>query len=422
MMSLYNDDRSLDKEKSASKLKSFFKSCYENGSVEIKNLQNKINDWTQLAAYEHHRLFDQGAIIASVNELCQRFIKYLDSTEKKFVASFAGSYRASVFELVMANFISKKFDLIERIKRDGLPDLEFVFNGKSYFLECTTRNSSLMDKFAEHLPDFDCYHEIANIFDAKCKELKEVRSLWKHNQWVPMIEQLWWELSAEQKDIISSKLACLHGEIKNHSQILDKIKTWMIYNLDAYYNFKEILPNELSEKLGVIVPLIRTPDIPVYMSFLVRSIAQQIIDKLKNLYAGEGVPLVISISLATLPDYMLTPLVLEEFFSKNMQIQLQEKLNEVAKSKEEMKKILENIKNLYAVIIDVTWYNWFPEIAAEYGARFNGDKKNCYLVIYNTSISKNLCHDEHIFDSLISKRIDLSLSVESDFVVEAVVA
>lgn len=142
------------------------------------------------------------------------------------------------------------------------------------------------------------------------------------------------------------------------------------------------------------------------LNFLAKSIALIILDKLKNDYFNKDNPGIIAISTAMLnPSLMFfSTQELSSYLKEN----LPKLLNELVRN-EEKEKILNNQKNLYAVLIDTTTYNWFPEVAKEhYGANFPEGYDNCYLVINNLSFSG--AH-ERILNSLVPYSIEMSLNI-----------
>lgn len=68
-------------------------------------------------------------------------------------------------------------------------------------------------------------------------------------------------------------------------------------------------------------------------------------------------------------------------------------------SDEYKKSIARGTNNLYAIVIDTNWYNWFPQ---EFGLA-----ENNYQVIYNEAL-----YDKDIFESLIPNRIKADLSYQ----------
>lgn len=129
------------------------------------SLGKKIKKYLNLQRYLHDFEFDE--VKSILNKFFSKYEPYLDLTRKAFQNSFQRQYGERVFELVMANFFDSKFKLIERGKKDELdsfPDLEFEFNANRYYVECTTRDSTLISDYVKAISNFDDYFAVAKIF------------------------------------------------------------------------------------------------------------------------------------------------------------------------------------------------------------------------------------------------------------------
>ena len=194
-------------------------------------------------------------------------------------------------------------------------------------------------------------------------------------------------------------------------EIIAKFKEWIFYTRYAGFHFKNLISNELIFKLKSIAfpvdAFCETKHIAKFQKHLVRCIAQGILDKLTKKYFEIGAHIILAISLAPFQQLISPRILFSNGFLKAL---LPRYLSEVAKEKykdkgTEAKKLQNNIKNLYAVLIDTTWYNWFPEIAkCREEARFSDGCENCYGVIYNTNSSNEIrdCNSDKIFDRCIN--------------------
>ena len=74
---------------------------------------------------------------------------------------------------------------------------------------------------------------------------------------------------------------------------------------------------------------------------------------------------------------------LPSYLRENLGIYIQKELfNE--KDSQARIELEQSIQNLYAIIIDTTWYNWMPDIVEKrFGAQFKSKNKNCYICFYN---------------------------------------
>jgi hypothetical protein len=114
------------------------------------NLNNQVNEWRNLRVYGLDK--ENPEIRKYFNCLFGDNISYLDRTADDFLEDFPGSYGQRLFELVMCDFFRKNgFLLKERTddekKYGKLPDLEFIDGDQKYYVEVTTRNSSLLKEY-----------------------------------------------------------------------------------------------------------------------------------------------------------------------------------------------------------------------------------------------------------------------------------
>ena len=240
-----------------------------------------------------------------VNKLFSQLINYLDSSENAFRSDFPGSFHNRIFELVMGDFIIKNgYELLSRDKKTGQPDWKFKNNEQTYYLECATRSTNEMDKFAELLPNVECYLEAANIFLDKFKELaSQPRSLWTAEWFIkPYLELIPGYFNETQ---ITKLLAILNTE--NLPSAIFKFKEWIYYNRYARVYFSELIPNKLNEKLINIFGKDRSiekglKEIISFKKCLIESSAQSISDKLRKEYCKRDIPTILAVSLAA-PDF-----------------------------------------------------------------------------------------------------------------------
>lgn len=417
---LFEKDKSRELENLENEIKSdIIKSYHEGKGKKPVSLQKKLNTLTNFKSYEDIRQSKKDEngglnfkIKECINSRFNRFKKIMDVPEEKFLESFPGNFMQRIFELAMADFISKRFDLKERkpllSNSEDTVDFKFSYNGKLYFMECTTRNSSLLDKFFELLFQLDPYLEVAKIFREKLNECEK--------EWHYMTQPVWNNyLTQEEKGRIIEKLSLNPTDrdlaIKIDERVyLALIDEWVYLALYVMQDFSYILPEEILEKLKEVFPnpnLSRSEDGVKLSRFLIDSLALKIIEKLKKPYFEEGTPVIISISLSTLPYGLFT----HSFFKNNLIEKLPETINNVIeRDKLDSNTIKDNMKNLYAIIIDTTWYNWHPDIMEKFGsANFPGEIKNCYQIIYNKNISPNMS-EKFIFNGMVTEENYLEMN------------
>jgi len=406
--------------------------------VKKKGIQAKINKHTNLQAFINHKTNHAATFVETINNLFEKHIIHLDTSEKAFLSSFADNYQKNVFELVIAEFSSNNFTLLPRPEKElspliSEPDLAFTHNEKTYFLESTTRNSSLMDKFAEHLYEFDLYLEAAQILQNCQTGLREQKEFGWGADWSIMAEPLWYRLDITSQQRVSNLIKKTAAYAKkdaisparplDYIQIIHLISNWADLNLYAWFYFRNILPPILIQKMAPIMPRCMSCDMAEFSQFLVKSVVTMIVRKLECAYFQKKTPVILALSLSTLPDFMSTAMAFNQFgqiaasISNELRTNIttyvtdKNKIEDEESIKEKIKIISENIKSLYAVIIDTTWYNWFPDVAENLQqARWADEVRNCYIAIYNTQTSPTLNCDHHIL-SFIPNQIDLPLVI-----------
>lgn len=334
-------------------------------------------------------------------------ISYLGTSEKDFINSLPNEYNQNIFELVMAEFISKKFKLNKRNNKIGVSDIEFDHDGITYFLECTSRTTSKIDQYCEFTIDFNSYYTAAEVVFNKAQRLK--RECWY--QYIPM------NLTNEEKLKIKTIFG-LNANITTDSAI-EKLENWI--NITQYVScyFSEFMLPEVIKKLKAI-------DFPLYTypkrknvlqedrEFLVKCIAQLILDKLEKSYHKTTTPVIVAISLNSLFESLhantFSPFITD--IEKILPNKLKEIANEKANKKQKKIECYRNsLSNLYAILIDTYYYNWIPEIAKK---KFNAcmpENGNFYTVIYNSNSSHFKQKNIKIFDSLAYANISIGLDL-----------
>lgn len=363
------------------------------------SVQQKINRYQSLTAYRDHS--QKNDFLTRFNGLARQAFPYSDRCENEYPPS---SYAQISFELVMFDFISSHMNFIkvEQEKNNGSnkesnkPDFIFKENGESHYIECTTNTSGLLDKFVALKPSLSNYLKAATIL---YKDFKEKQVLYHNRKDTPLysafLRNAVYELDPEKKRYFIAGLSQA-TDVQAGMSLGEAIKIFEeqteIINYSCFYHKGLIDARILSELEKIEFPInLRTTDendSVLMKEFLTRSIARTIVDKAKKDYSKKGRPVTLAISFALRSEFTLHALVHEQLFPY-----LEEKLNTYIQ--EELSKEKDNqarseferaIKNLYAIIIDTTWYNWIPDIAEQrYGASFKSEKKNCYICIYNES-------------------------------------
>ncbi len=387
MYNLFSEDKSGMLIDTGEAIKKYFLSrLHDATQIKDVDLQNRINLWRSIEIY-HNLKLNHSDISERVNHLYEKHKIYLDSSPEKYVPNFHKQCWQNIFELVMADLIGKKFSLI---KKNSPPDLIFQTEKSQYFIECSTRAASLIDKYDTLLPDFMMFFKIAELLYGIASE--SIKSFWYFE---PYIAQLWRTLPDNNKATIRNQLGLTD---KEDHKIIEKINEWIFWNQYACMYFKKILPDAVLQHLEKIkFPTSSTFNETIDIPFIVRCIALLISQKLEKEYFQNSAKGVIAISLSMLkPGLNIIPLddiiysLIKTFFSTLESVMKN-------KSQEFKNRVFLNTKNLYALVIDNSWYNWFPHES--------GPEHNNYRVIYNEDV-----YEVDIFESLISHRTIVNLS------------
>jgi hypothetical protein len=417
VINLFEKDVSDCLKSETKKLQDYFQSRIEDFSnVQAdKKLQQKINRWQNLKAYDRYygKLEGIDAIIKDeVNRLYNTYQAKLDKPHYEFVAVFSTQFFQSTFELVMAGRIGQQFNLPDHLRVRGMPD--FVFDKQ--FLECTTRVTGETDKWDNLLPNIDHFFNILKIIAPQ--GVNDEYWYFKHN-----IRSSWLSLSLEEKASIVeglNKITNIRYNIDDVPGIVNKIDELIFINRYARFNFGEIIPNCLAQKFeafnfpqGLGLSKIGLNDTDFY--FLTKSVAQCICGKLQKEYfledkGSDRKQGILAISLAGIRFDLLLPFcekTAEEFFNYFYENISAIFPSVVEESKEiDPEKIAKGLKNLFAILINVNTYDWSPVLQANY----SGNIKNTYIVIYNTDFLEDGTYNDGMFGSFARHREVLPLS------------
>lgn len=429
---LYIEDKAKRLDELTQKLRQYLSSC------DVERIRMTIRNYAHLKMYQDHRKDNE--FREAINNLYKIFFNFIDLNKNAFSTNYIGN----IFELAMANLVSKMSKLKEREKREGLPDLEFIYNDTDYILECITKCPTYMDEYAQLLPNFDNYFKLAKFFYEKNEQLKKRESLDWNYEWHYVIKNIWWHCDSKEQQGIKPLIDTLLGNSSYRldqeivTQVIPSLERWIFINWHTCIDFTEFISEEHLENLksisippknefGTQLPSADTKIVIEFQSRTIKRIAQAIVEKLQKKYCEDNNRIVLAVSIAEFPQLIAPSMLFDSALLKNylcssIQLALQttiEKYREDNKNEEyiENKKnlIINNIKKLYAVLIDTSWYNWLPNIAKErYGANFKNQHENCYGVIYNTNFSiENSCYDRiKIFNGLINQNYVLELPLE----------
>jgi hypothetical protein len=401
-INLFNQDISCKKDKLQFQLIGYFESRYKGAIPKEPKIQNDINSWGSYKIYENLQLESLQEEMQAIDGLLADCPYELDISPGEFKRRFPRESWQLTFELAIASLLKKKFTLKEKKLP---PDLEFTYQGQDYFVECTTVATGHMDKYDSLLPEFNKYFYIAqDLYDQE-----------KSDGWWSNLVYYWNKLSdytiAGYRDSLNKN---------SNEELLQSIKNWISLNRYACSYFRELIPTEIIIKLKTIsFPLDSTSDEYLDVKYIINRIAKSIIDKLKKDYFLQTKIGIIAISFAMFTPSLLISSDLTRSI-RNGSLFIHDKkpclnnlltpiLNELIKKEEKatQARLIQALGNLYAVIIDTNWYNWFPNITrSKYGAIFLA-QENCYGILYNQNLQSIV--PVNLFEGIILHQFTMPL-------------
>ncbi len=393
MVNIFEHDRATELKESQDGLIRYFSSRLASAQARDRKIQLKINQWSSLRYYQYFR---SDALLAIqmrkiINEWFEKYAKYLDATINKLLTDIPMQCSQTIFELLMADLLARKYDLIEK---STPPDLFF----DKYFMECTTSISSVIDEWDKLLPVFD---DVINIFEMMFEKSRDI------NQWFfeASIIDTCRTISSSEKEILHARLLKIFPD--RSGTFVDFVCDLIHIFRYACMYFKEIVPEKVIKKLNELnFPLQSITGQFHNDAFLTKRLAMSVCGKLKESYFSDGKPGVIAVSLAlVMPGFSFSADETMKFIEhlKENLISALRQTTTTCKAVDRQK-IINGMNNLYAIIVDTCWYNWFPDI---FGVGWD-PCKNIYCAIYN----ENFMHakrDQKIFDSLVRYEVALPL-------------
>ncbi|WP_408072914.1 hypothetical protein ACJEHO_08680 [Legionella pneumophila] len=342
-----------------------------------KDIQNKINRLDNLIAYRTHAKDNE--IKEEINRLLADSAPYSDLTVNAAYNSFPANYQSKVFELAIFNYLKSTQNLSLSLRDNPQPpDFTFLHDSYQHQVECVTRTSSLMDNFLKMLPDFNKFLAISYILKkANQNRIDLYQSGFDCIFSEPAIKVLFSELLCMESDQIKVIL-----QVSTLKMAEETFIDWTYVLRYAYLFFIDCLPD------GIIIELEKI-DFPRSLcgdqthdkktnDFMLNGIINAISDKAKKTYFREqNKPITLAISFALTRNFISVP------NPANIMEIISQKLKQVV-SESYINSENNYFQNLYAIIIDTCWYNWFPKIATKrHNAQFPNGFNNCYGCIYN---------------------------------------
>lgn len=378
MQDLFNKNVEDEIVKRQNELKQYFIDRVKNNIAPSDELNNKVTKYKSYKMY--HDLVSSECnvmkqIRAKIIEVLNKHPNLFDISPEEFRKRFPAECWQLMFELIMADFLDQKEEWkLNKVARQaqGLPDIEFEYDQVSYFMECTTCSSSRLDQYDQLLPKFDHFFELAKFFHKKTRD----------RFWYCNIEHWWKGFTILNKEELQKILGNNDLNI-----ILEDFKKWVFLNRYACNYFHEFVPDIILEKLKIIdFPIKIMSNENIDMSLVIKRIAEKIIEKLERPYFLNGKKGIIAISFATFSPSVVENAQLTRSINTLGFNNINSILNELIKNKKlaEQRVILDGLKNLYAILIYTTWYNWFPDIdKSSYFNQSSDHNNNYYAVIYN---------------------------------------
>lgn len=340
--------------------------------LDIDNIEKKqsiINTIDNFSAYQHHR--NDLEIRSQINQLQYQAERYIDMTQKQSYNSFPSNYLSKLFELGIFQFLNEtqKLNLCEKTTP---PDFKFEYDSIEHHVECVTCTSSLMDEVYKQKPNFhECIKAAKILIDTNSQIGKRFDNAM--DSWA--ISILINELDREES---------LNFKTLLQADTIDEAKKsflfWLYLMRYSRLFFNDVLSETERDELDKIklpnnlcgngVHDIRT------RNWILHSIVRSINEKSKKSYFKDiEKPITLAVSFSLNRDFLSIPNPgsILSFACENLYHALENGLSDAGV-----------INNLYAIIIDTSWYNWFYEIAKKrHNAVFPEGYNNCYGCIYN---------------------------------------
>lgn len=394
----------------------------------IQNYRSKMELYKYM---EKHTDLGGGITTEDVEKFVKKFLPYIGGD------GIRSDYLTHMFEFITAKKIHNEFPLDlyrewgQKNKKQDIYDMQFHHNNKTYFVECTTRFSTVIDQYLAKNQQFSSYLLAMNIlkktWENYCAEycaknpLGKIDLPWHHER---AIKDSGARLSADKKGKIKKLV-----EEDSFDEAIKSIIDWIHLIREIYYLFNaeliEYTNSAMKPSKNSLLPEERTKELikiglplgqrahkasPESDKILARFIADSMFSKLnKSYFHIKDQPVILVISLALLPnanDYLNDSGLINRVI-KILPDVLQEKYQEMKLKEEDEEQYEENIKlattNLYAVLINWSTADWFTD---------NNDQTE---VIYNVK-SNDDTFKGGLLDSIVQGKIskfDFSLCMFS---------
>ncbi len=415
MINLFEQDKAAHLADKISSIKKYFHDRLQGKCAIDPEIQRACNEISSLIMYQNIRKDMQPGILNTINKLYEKYDKHLDANLKKFAGDLPTNFWNKVFELIVAEWAGKKFELGIGLS-GSTPDLLFPEG----FIECTARAASQLDRYDKILPDFDLYLGVAKLFYSK---FTDPEFLYFPENIKSRINIK--SLTDDEKEYVFKNIPPKEAvtKINEHfmlNQSIARFSDWVCINRYACAYFKEIVPDEIFDNLELIQININQP--PAISSKLeakyqedhrypyLKTVALNVLDKTSKIYfSGEKLGLIaVSLAMFNPGFFPLSCRDILDYIANNLQVEINKILikNDKKRSREEVERILCAFTKLYAILIDSTFYNWFPEVM---GARMLNGYDNFYGIIYNKNVNDLVA--KKILDSKILNTVPYQANI-----------
>jgi hypothetical protein len=390
-----------------SDIEKYRKNVVENEDI-LKGIQGKINNLYNL---KHYKASSQDPdFLSNINLLVQKSISYGDRSTEEYRSSFPENCGSMVFESAIFQLLDSDENL-EKTKRENnikekvkskasdMPDYSFIdkANNTLHYIECVSKTSSRFLDFIKILPSFEHYYGAVMLVHKRFEEKKILHSYEEWKKWYHAEEHAIYNLTQEKRDAFISYMVAIKPtqsvcSLKKAIEVFSEC-TDIIRYAGFYYPF--FIEQEVLDRLKKVdFPSGYFWDEKIDLKFtkiLTAAIADALIEKMKKEYFKKGHPVTLAISFSLRKEFNV-----QDILTVGLVSYLQQHLKEYildgllkadfSNPKKTFSKSEYNcaIQNLYAIILDGTWYNWCPDIVTQrHGANFPDENRNCYLCIYN---------------------------------------
>ncbi|MCD6056250.1 MAG: hypothetical protein K0R12_1212 [Gammaproteobacteria bacterium] len=282
-----------------------------------------------------------------------------------------------IFETAMADLIERKFGSVfeKHIKKQGNPDFVLTVNKVKYVLECTITRSDPRNKYViDALVQFQPWFEAAKLIFEKFEQNRAKYQRNPYVKWYSLPDHVIKRDIEEQKEKFINMLS--KTSLEESSKYFEEILEGIIHTLIHYREFICDEMNKQLESIDLIPDKIVKSSNNFPSTYWADILYSHIADKIEKSAFKRNMPVILAISFSLRKDALTAHTSIRSWL-KAIKENLETRLTKLMKDAPQL-------ENLYALIIDTTFYNWFPSHAEkEYGAKFSNGFDNEFICFYN---------------------------------------